>query len=203
MNFYYLLKLYWFFHYVYVIIQTSSYQYIRNVFKCYDLYFITKYVESMVRMKVNNLIFDQEVPTYQFRFFLVSYYSFGTIQVLRQQKGGWVGSENGNFCWFTVLFMLKWVGLKNAKNMLEWSVGKMLMWAKIRIKGRKDTFQHFLDKKVDILLYFCNKNHAKNILVVAGWGQKRPKTCWCNIWMVPTAFLSLLKVAWFSSWLPY
>ena len=30
----------------------------------------------------------------------------GTIQVLRQQRGGWVWSENGNFCWFTVLFML-------------------------------------------------------------------------------------------------
>jgi hypothetical protein len=24
--------------------------------------------------------------------------TYGTIQVLRQQRGGWVGSENGNFC---------------------------------------------------------------------------------------------------------
>ena len=30
----------------------------------------------------------------------------GTIQVLRQQRSGWMGSENGNFFWFTVLFML-------------------------------------------------------------------------------------------------
>ena len=36
----------------------------------------------------------------------VFWYYYGTIQVLRQQRGGWVGSENGNFCWFTVLFML-------------------------------------------------------------------------------------------------
>ena len=27
----------------------------------------------------------------------------GGIQVLRHQRGGWVGSENGNFWWFTVL----------------------------------------------------------------------------------------------------
>ena len=27
----------------------------------------------------------------------------GSIQVLRHQRGGWVGSENGNFWWFTVL----------------------------------------------------------------------------------------------------
>ena len=25
-------------------------------------------------------------------------FGFGTIQVLRQQRGGWVGSDNGNFC---------------------------------------------------------------------------------------------------------
>ena len=34
-------------------------------------------------------------------------FGLGTIQVLPRQRGGWVGSENGNFCWFTVLFMLK------------------------------------------------------------------------------------------------
>ena len=34
----------------------------------------------------------------------------GAIQVLRQQRGGWVGSENGKFCCFTVLFMLTSVG---------------------------------------------------------------------------------------------
>ena len=36
--------------------------------------------------------------------------TLGTIQVLPQQKGGWVGSESGNFCRFTVLFMLTSVG---------------------------------------------------------------------------------------------
>ena len=25
-------------------------------------------------------------------------FHLGTIQVLRQQRGGWVGSDNGNFC---------------------------------------------------------------------------------------------------------
>ena len=30
----------------------------------------------------------------------------GTIQVLCQQRGWWVGSENDNLCWFTLLFML-------------------------------------------------------------------------------------------------
>ena len=29
--------------------------------------------------------------------------TLGTIQVLRHQRGGWVGSENGNFWWLTVL----------------------------------------------------------------------------------------------------
>ena len=28
---------------------------------------------------------------------VVGNYSTGTIQVLRHQRGGWVGSENGNF----------------------------------------------------------------------------------------------------------
>ena len=32
--------------------------------------------------------------------------SIWAIQVWRQRRGEWVGSENGNFCWFTVLFML-------------------------------------------------------------------------------------------------
>ena len=30
-------------------------------------------------------------------------FPLGTIQVLRHQRGGWVGSENGNLWWFTVL----------------------------------------------------------------------------------------------------
>ena len=32
-----------------------------------------------------------------------SHIYLGTIQVLRHQRGGCVGSENGNFWWFTVL----------------------------------------------------------------------------------------------------
>ena len=48
---------------------------------------------------------------------------------------------------------------------------------KKRIKGRKDTFRHFLNKKLDNLIYFGNKNHEKTIVIVGGWGQKRPKTC--------------------------
>ena len=30
--------------------------------------------------------------------FILSSSRLGTIQVLRHQKGGWMGSENGNFC---------------------------------------------------------------------------------------------------------
>ena len=44
----------------------------------------------------------------------------GTIQVLRHQRGRWVGSENGNFWWFTVLTINHqrggWVGLKKSKT---------------------------------------------------------------------------------------
>ena len=55
-------------------------------------------------------------------------FSFMTIQVLRQQRSGWVESENGNFCWFTVLFMLTYVGgwayksQTHAYVILEWSL---------------------------------------------------------------------------------
>ena len=33
-----------------------------------------------------------------------------TIQVLRHQRGGWVGSEKGNSCRFTVLQIIKELG---------------------------------------------------------------------------------------------
>ena len=50
----------------------------------------------------------------------VFWYYYGTIQVLRQQRGGWVGSENGNFCWFTVHTIYakvsRWMGLKKPKT---------------------------------------------------------------------------------------
>ena len=55
---------------------------------------------------------------------------YGTIQVLRQQRSGWVGSKNGNFCWFTVLPIYSdvggWVGLKKPKTCLRntWMVPK-------------------------------------------------------------------------------
>ena len=48
----------------------------------------------------------------------------GTIKVLRQQR---LGSENGNFCWFTILFMptkvggWAWKSQKHADVILEWS----------------------------------------------------------------------------------
>ena len=45
-----------------------------------------------------------------------------TIHILRQQRGRWVGQKSCIFCWFSVLFMLtwigRWVGPKKAKNMM-------------------------------------------------------------------------------------
>ena len=49
------------------------------------------------------------------RFFAPSSYIIGNIHILRQQRTGWVGSENVNFHWCSVLavFMLTlWVGQK-------------------------------------------------------------------------------------------
>ena len=52
----------------------------------------------------------------------------GTIQVSRQQRSEWVGSENGIFFWFTVnttpADVGGWMGLKNQKHadvILVWS----------------------------------------------------------------------------------
>ena len=47
-------------------------------------------------------IFGPFLTTYQKWHFLPR----DPIQVLRQQRIGWVGSENDIFCWFTVQFML-------------------------------------------------------------------------------------------------
>ena len=44
-------------------------------------------------------------------------FPYGNIQVLRHQRGGWVGSVNGNFWWFTS--SKRWVGgPKKVKNMM-------------------------------------------------------------------------------------
>ena len=57
----------------------------------------------------------------------------GTIQLLRQQRGGWVVSENGNFCWH------RWVGLKkHADGILEWSLSNFCQTIFNCLKLEKD-----------------------------------------------------------------
>ena len=51
--------------------------------------------------------------------FLLATSTLGTIQVLRQQRGGWVGSENGNFLLiYSTIYadVGGWVGLKKPKT---------------------------------------------------------------------------------------
>ena len=68
-------------------------------------------------------------PTLFFENVRAADFSLVTIQVLRHQRGGWMGLENGNFWWFTVLYIINgWMGLKQSKTWwLMWCVTLRLM----------------------------------------------------------------------------
>ena len=63
----------------------------------YELAFetVVKFITSLI-LDVKREKTDREQPIYFSDH--IQNFRLGTIQVLRQQRGGWVGSENGNFC---------------------------------------------------------------------------------------------------------
>ena len=71
---------------------------------------------------------------------------WGSIQVLRHQRGGWVGSENGNFWWFTVLVRF-WSSIEFSIFFgFEWFHDFFLSFLRSWFWGTfLNTFQSFVD----------------------------------------------------------
>ena len=79
---------------------SSLYYWVPKISEGFRTFQLGRQKTKLYLVKANTT--KDQIKSHRFNFSLPAH-CIGTIQVLRHQRGGWVGSENGNFWWLTVL----------------------------------------------------------------------------------------------------